>query len=154
MSFAKPNALAESKGESRRRIHLHSIPWPRHPTNITIGRARCAELTSHIASLHRTTMTLRRTFLHAWTTNAASRTPKRPKQIHRTANIKGGHFAVLRSLQNFSNPYPPNLTPVATTRGQAALRSLPSAPRKSSHSCPSLLTYFAHNPLRIMQRRA
>ena len=28
MSLAKSNALAESKGESRRRVHLHSIHWP------------------------------------------------------------------------------------------------------------------------------
>ena len=36
MTLAKPNTLAESKGERRRRVHLHSIHWrtPQTPNQI------------------------------------------------------------------------------------------------------------------------
>ena len=63
-------------------------------------------------------------------------------------------ICLLEISPKVSNAYPPNLTPVATARGQAALHCLPSAPRKRSHSSPSLLTYFAHNPLPIRHRHA
>ena len=74
------------------------FPDPRRPTNIVTGFTRCAEVTSYNAGLRGATMSLRRTFVCARTTDAAFRTPKGPKQVDRTSNAipKDGQRTRLR----------------------------------------------------------
>ena len=63
-------------------------------------------------------------------------------------------ICLLEISPKVSNAYPPNLTPVATARGQAALHCLSSTPRKNSHSSPSLLTYQAPaRTTRLLERQ-
>ena len=133
MSLAKPNALAESTGQSRIGVHLRSIslaPTPNQYYHWTCLMRRTDII--HSQPLHRTTMTLGRTFLHARTTKAASRTPQRPTQIKSTEPPTSKEAICLFEISpKANNSYPPNLTSVATARGRGCFALPPLNTRET-----------------------